>query len=198
MSTATFRRHRAVEGTTLVELLVVLTIASVIGGIITTAVVSALNSARSTNERVDAVQEIERAQRRIAQDLRSATGLILDPDDGDLSSDLIVEFRRAGTQNQVRYRVDAPADPEQPAQLVRDSDDSGQTLVTLLNNDDGTDPLFTYLNSRGVEIDCEALDGRACLGAARIRITIVRELPNSPPVRSNTEVTIRNIRFQGA
>jgi len=198
MSAPTMRRHRPDEGTTLVELLVVLMIVSVIGGIITAAVVSALNSARSTNDRIDAIQEIERAQRRVAQDLRSATGLILDPDDGDLSSDLIVEFRRSGTLNQVRYRVDEPDDPEDPAQLVRDSDDGGQTLVTLLNNDDGTEPLFTYLNSRGVEIDCEELSGRACLGAARIRITIVRELPDSPPVRSNTEVTIRNIRFLGA
>jgi len=190
-------RNRARDherGTTLVELLVALTVFGVIGGIVMAGILSAFDSSRTTNARIEAIQEIESAQRRIAQDLRSATGLIIHKDgkDGDdFHSDITVEFRRSGGPDEARYRID---DSVTPPRLIREGTD--QTLVTLLDNQEVE--LFTYIDSRGNVIDCEELNGRACLGAARVRITIIRDLPESPPVRSQTEVTIRNVRFLGA
>ena len=179
------------QGTTLVELLVALTVFGVIGAIVMAGILSAFDSSRTTNARIEAIQEIESAQRRIAQDLRSATGLIIHEDDGDFHNDITVEFRRSGGPDEARYRID---DSVTPPRLIREGTD--QTLVTLLDNQEVE--LFTYIDSRGNEIDCENLNGRACLGAARVRITIIRDLPEGPPVRSQTEVTIRNVRFLGA
>lgn len=106
MSRSAVRRSSPVSddrGVTLVELLVVLTILGIVGGIATLGVVSALQSARHTQERVEATQELEIGVQRIARDFRGAARnegnaalIIIDPppglfdelgDDGELVDD---------------------------------------------------------------------------------------------------------------
>lgn len=196
-------RSRDDGGFTLVELLVVLVILSILGGVTTTAVVTTLQSAAHTEQRVQALHELETALQRITRDLRVAEPLVLSPDatSGDFEAfqtDLGATVVRSGAPEDVRYRLVGDSE-DGPQQLIRE--DTGQTLVTLVDN--GGEPVFEYLRFDGEPLDCTDLtDVDDCrdrlMRASQIRIRLVRVIDEgNAPVRAETIVGVRSIRYGG-
>jgi prepilin-type N-terminal cleavage/methylation domain-containing protein len=203
-------RLRSEAAFTLVELLVVMVILGVVGGIATTAVVTTLQSASNTQSRVVALNELENALQRITRDLRVADPLQLSPDASDsdfavFETDLGADITTASGQESVRYRL--VGDPAAgPQRLVRE--DTGQTLVTLVDN--GGEPVFEYLRFDGTPLLCTGNDDASLdvtdvddcedilRQAAQIRINLVRVIDDSTrPVRAETIIAVRSIRYGG-
>lgn len=196
------------EGVTLVELLVVLTLVGVIGGIATAGIISALNSARATQSRVEALQELEIAGQRIVRELRAAQELVLaaGPDEEDpaaFQSELGAAVRRTDASGEVRtgvvnYWVDTDSEPARLlSEYVEDGDTEGaqQVLVTLVDVE-GADPVFRYLDARGQELACGTSCAITYASADRVEVVLRRELGDGrPPVVVRTQATIRSIRY---
>jgi prepilin-type N-terminal cleavage/methylation domain-containing protein len=175
--------NRSEAGFTLVELLVVLTLLGVVGGIVTSAIVTSLSSARNTQTRIEALNELEIALQRVTRDLRAAEELVLYPP--DVGTDLGAEVRRDGTRTIVRYRL--LADDER---FVRE--DTGQILVTRVDNP-VDQPIFAYLDRFGNPLDCVADN---CGNAAVVQVRLIRETVGQPVI-VETRVAIRNVRYGG-
>ena len=190
-------------GFTLVELLIVVTLLGVVGAIVTTGIVTALDNARMTQSRVDALQELEIGGQRIARELRAAQVLVLFDDVDDEYDDLDPEpFSRQlgadgirdGEGDTVTFEV-IEAEGDEPAQLISDTDGAEQVLITLVNLD-GDDPIFRYLNSRGEELECVVSCAATYASASRIEIVLRRNVGGDrPPVTVRTQVSVRNIRY---
>lgn len=183
-------RHDGDDGVTLVELLVVMVILGVVGSIVTMAVTTSLHSAGSTSARVLALDELQTATQRISRDLRAAEEFIIFDDD-DLDREVTVSVFRGGTEQEVTYRVE-----ERDGDDVLVRHDTGQTLITLVDNED--EPVFTYLDSFGDPIDCAGDCGNAYSKADQIRIRLVRGIENREPVIVETLVDVRNTRYEGS
>ena len=217
-----FRRDQ--RGVTLVELLVVIVILGVVGGIAFAGVLSALQSSRHTGERIDATQELEIALQRIARDVRGASQQLVitedapdnvdlqgfDADDPeyygfDLGVNLVEDLDEQ--DNPVTTRVtyvlsfpDVDEDGDTPARLIRQREDSGdQTLVTLVDVD-VTEPVFRYLDVRGNPIECttDGECGKDLAEASQLEIVLTRNLQGRAEsiVTARTRVFIRNIRYE--
>jgi type II secretory pathway pseudopilin PulG len=184
------RIRRDTAGATLVELLVVMVLLGVIGSVVTSAVITGLRSAASTQARLEALHELEVAVQRVSRDLRAARVLSLSPDDA-FGRDLGAEIDRDGQDLTVRYRVVAVDGVDE---LVRE--DTGQTLVTLVDND-AAQPVFRYLTSAGDEVPCTTVDDCkiAYLQSAQIEISLVRAVPGQGDIRASTRVSVRSIRY---
>ena len=181
-------RYRREDGVTLVELLVVLVLMGVVGGVVMTAIVTAFDSARVTTSRATALNEIETALQRVARDLRTAEDVIVT---GDPRNSISVNIVREGNRRTVSYKVEDDA-------LVRE--DTSQTLVTLIDNDLDEQPIFTYYDRFDevilcVEDDCPLAE---IARIARIEITIVRGIEGGSPVVASTSVGVRNFVRYGS
>lgn len=181
-------RYRREDGVTLIELLVVLVLMGVVGGVVMTAIVTAFDSARVTTARSTALNEIETALQRVARDLRTAEDVIIT---GDPRSSINVNIRREGVVRTVTYEVEDGA-------LVRE--DTGQTLVTFIDNDLDEQPVFAYYDRFGEVIPC--VEGDCPLAEiariAQIEITIVRGIEGRAPVVASTSVGVRNFVRYGS
>lgn len=178
------RFHRE-DGVTLIELLVVMVVFGVVGGIVLTSTVTALQNAAATNARIDALQELELAMQRVTRDLRAADPLELVT--GEYDTALGASILRDGQRSSVRFRLVDAGDVQQ---MVRE--DVGQTLVTNLDN--GGDPVFEYLDRFGQEITCTSDCDTALLQAAQVQVRFVRVIPDSTPAIVETRVSVRNLR----
>jgi type II secretory pathway pseudopilin PulG len=185
-------------GASLVELLVVLVLLGIIGGMVTSAVTTAFRSTATTQARIDALQELEVALQRMTRDFRTASELQLAPiGDASASFDdyLGADIIRGGTLEPIRYRLVDPGNGD-PQRLIRV--DTGQTLVTLVDN--GGEPVFSYLRFDGSEIDCDGLSEAQCgdailEGVTTVGIRLVREIDGRAPVAAETRVAVRSIRY---
>lgn len=210
------RRRTSDEGAvTLVELLVVVTLLGVIGGVATAGIVTTLNSARVTQARVDAIQELEIGGQRIARELRAAQSLVLAAgtdaglDPTPFERQLGARVLRDADDYGVIFDIVEGDGPDDPARLVSrtfpdpdnppdpdDPDTTDITLVTLVNLDTD-EPIFRYLDSRGQELQCVWDSCAATYAqAARIEILLRRDIgADHPPVTVRTEVAVRNVRY---
>jgi prepilin-type N-terminal cleavage/methylation domain-containing protein len=175
------------RGFTLVELLVVLLLLGIVGGIVGNAVITSFRSSRATTNRTVALHELEIALQRMTRDLRAADPLVLSSG-GDYDRQIGAWIDRDGTREIVRYEI-VEVDGNQ--QLIRV--DTNQTLVSLVDN--GGEPVFRYLDEDGEQIECTTDCSSAYLRAARVEIRLVREIPNREPVRAITSVGVRGMRF---
>lgn len=180
---------RDARGFTVVELLVVMLLLGIVGGVVGSAIVSGLNSSRATTARTVALHELEIALQRMTRDLRAADPLVLS-DSGDFDTQLGARIDRDGTRSVVSYEIQVNDGVQQ---LVRV--DTGQTLVSLVDN--GGEPVFRYLDSEGIEIQCTTDCSSKYLGTARVELRLVREIPGSEPARAITSVGVRAIRYGG-
>ena len=183
------RESRSSEsGVTLVELLVVMVLLGVVGGIVTTAVVTSLQSATASTNRVLALNELETAQQRIVRDLRSATIIAppgADPGDPDPGEFVSMTVFRDGVFQDVTYELDGQ-------QLIRS--ETAQVLVAFIDNDAFAVPIFTYFDQQGDEIDCTV----DCSAAATVQVQLVRGIEGRAPVIVETNASIRNLRYRSS
>lgn len=177
------------RGFTVVELLVVMVLLGIVGSVVGSAIVGGFRSSRATTARTVALHELEVAMQRMTRDLRAADPLVLS-ESGDYASQLGARIDRDGTRSVVSYEIQVDDGVQQ---LVRV--DTGQTLVSLVDN--GGEPVFRYLDAEGAEIVCSTDCASDYLGTNRLEIRLVREIPDSEPVRAITSVGVRAIRYGG-
>jgi prepilin-type N-terminal cleavage/methylation domain-containing protein len=189
------RRTRDERGVTLVELLVVMIIMGVVGGITTTAIVTSLHSAQHTQQRVQAMHELETALQRMTRDLRMAEAFVMS-DDTDHHNEVTVAIHRAGTDAEVTYRVVEQVVGEDETVEVLVREDTEQVLVTLVQNSEESLPVFDYLDAMGQPLACADDCGSVYAKAPQIRVRLVRGIEGREPVVVETLVSVRNLRYQ--
>jgi prepilin-type N-terminal cleavage/methylation domain-containing protein len=176
-------------GFTLVELLVVMVLLGIVGGIVVNAVTVSLRSASHTTARIAAQHELEVALQRISRDLRAADPLVLSTTD-DWETDLGAEIDRDGSRRVVQFALTAVDGQQNVVQI-----DSGQTLITEVDN--GTEPIFRYLDQVGDPVACPVTCATSYLGTAQVEIKLVRGIPGGSTVSAETRVAVRSIRYGG-
>jgi prepilin-type N-terminal cleavage/methylation domain-containing protein len=182
-------RSPSQAGFTLVELLVVMVLLGIVGGIATTAIVTSLQSASNTNARVLALDELQTAMQRISRDLRAAEVFTIN-DSTDFEREITATIFRDGSPSNVSYVVE-----ERDGVDVLVRQDTGQTLITLVDND--TVPVFTYLGADGGPIVCATNCVNEYSKAQQIRIVLMRGIEGKDPVIVESVVNVRNTRYEG-
>lgn len=197
-------------GFTLVELLVVIVILGVIGGMVTSTVIASLNATRRAEARMTALSDLQRGVERVGRELRAADPLVLDSEN-DYAMSVGADVSRAGERITYRYYIVEPADgnPELREDVVRSTlggdliEQRDGLFIADIANIETEVPLFTYfaIDDEGElsEIDCEDLSDSACrdkhLTASQIRLSLEKLLPEQDPVYVETMVNIRNTRY---
>jgi prepilin-type N-terminal cleavage/methylation domain-containing protein len=192
-------RHEQ-AGFTLVELLVVMVLMGVVGSITVAAIVTGMNSQRTTQDRLDALHELEVATQRAIRDLRVASPLLVSTQT-PASEHIGTRFRRGGEPTTVFYELETDEDSNEQflVQLVSTGGESfSRRLVTAVDN--GDTPLFRYFDTDGSELECDwdlpELEYRDCiLSANAVAIRLVRGVHGQEPVVVETRVNIRSIRY---
>jgi prepilin-type N-terminal cleavage/methylation domain-containing protein len=172
---------RSDAGFTLVELLVVVLLLGVVGGIVTSGLVSAMQNTRASQARIEAMAELQRGAERITREFRAACPVM------SMGSEQVVvgvvrggetqyhEFYRDG-QDRLRHAIKDTA--EAPP-------DGGTVLLNDLA-DYGADELFTFLGP----------DGNPATEERRVRVAVLtlrRDLPEQDqPVEVTTSTSLRN------
>ncbi|MFA9429166.1 type II secretion system protein J [Egicoccus sp. AB-alg2] len=208
-------RSRQEEGFTLVELLVAIVLLGVVGSVVVSAIVTGMSSARTTTARTMAIHELEVALQRVGRDLRAADPLYVS-DNGSYGTHIGAELIRDRQVQVVAFRVvnenggqflvqdTATADLSAVGNgTVEIVEQPRRTLVT--NIDNGTAPVFTYFDDYGAEIICtvsgsvtqEECD-LAYSDAYKIGIRLERQLEGQSPVRAETFITVRNMRYRSS
>lgn len=183
----THERVSSDEGVTLVELMVVMVIAAVIGGIVTTGILTGSRTVRAGEKRLDAITELQTASERVARELRAARA---EPTPLLAAEDTLArtEVDRNGTRLQIEFEVDGDELVERRWDLSVDPNATGPpstfVLVTDSGNDAGT-PAFVYLDRDGNPTS-------TLRDIHSVRIELVRELGDGRSVQVNTAVRIRN------
>jgi prepilin-type N-terminal cleavage/methylation domain-containing protein len=211
MLTMSPQTNRSEGGFTLVELLVVMMLLGVVGGVVTSAIISSMNSASRSTARIMATHELEIALQRVGRDLRGADPLFIS-DERRYGEHVgarflrnrhmvVVSFElRDGEQQELvqettTYDLDEIIDGGTPTVV-----ETQHTLVTTVDN--GDEPVFRYYDRAGDELTCDPATegGSYCDGvyasAKRIGIHVVRDVAGQTPVRADTQVSVRNTRYQ--
>lgn len=176
-------------GFTLIELMVVTLLLGVVGGIVVSALATASRSSVSTTSSIQALQELEIAMQRVSRELRAADPLELSSD-GDYDTALGAEIDRGGERRVVEFALVENGGRQQLVQI-----DTGQTLITEVDN--GSVPIFRYLDAAGEEIPCSSNCTEVYRDAYQIEIVLLRAQRDAPPVRAETRVAVRSMRYGG-
>ncbi|MFA9445650.1 type II secretion system protein J [Egicoccus sp. AB-alg6-2] len=201
------------QGFTLVELLVSMVLLGVVGSVVVSAIVTGMQSARTTTARTMAIHELEVALQRVGRELRAADPLYVS-ENGAYGTQIGAEVVRNGQVQVISFAV---VEEDGQQFLVQDTAigdiadiESGvvelttlprRTLVTAVDN--GSDPVFTYFDDYGDPIVCtpptpgpsEACD-LAYSDAYKIGLRLERTLSDQSPVRAETYITVRNMRYR--
>ena len=209
---------RGDDGFTLVEVLIVTVLLGIVGSVVTMSLVQSMQFSRATSERAIALHDIERSLQVVGRELRIAEQVILDAD-GAFDERLAAQITRDGAFQIHTFTIESedPDDPDSIQLLFQsiveyDREDvltngfSGATAVTqprrrlITDIDNGIEAVFTYHRSDGQEIVCApdvAGDCRDAYGNAnQIGIRLVRNLHDQEPIRAETRITVRNLRYQ--
>ena len=198
------------DGVTIVELLVVMVLVGIIGGFVTTSLVTGLQTARATSERAIALHDLERSLQVVGRELRVADPLILDEgrEFGTSIGALVVRDGQAQqhtftleTTSEGRFLVQqtnvyeladvGSAGPDDATPL---SSQPRRNLVTDV--DDDLQTVFRYLDQRGEAYSCpDDVPVTACR-PHQVVIELVRTLPGGQEIRADTTIGIRNLRYQ--
>lgn len=211
--------HRRDEaGVTLIELLIVTLLIGVVGSVVTMSLVQSMQFSRDTSERAMALHDIERSLQVVGRELRIAEQVILDAG-GDFDERIAAQITRDGAFEIHTFTIEHenPDDPDSIQLLFQsiveyDREDvfangfDGATAVSqprrrlITDIDNGIEAVFTYHVPGGEEITCDqsvAGDCRDAYGNAnQIGIRLVRNLAGQEPIRAETRITVRNLRYQ--
>lgn len=188
------RLHRGLDdetGFTLVELLVVMALMLIVGGVVLNGIVSGLSAAERGRQRVIALTDLERAAERMARDLRFA-----DPVDAASGTSVTVNVLRDDAGSQVRHRVtytvagdaitEMRAIYDPPSAAVAGSTTTREVIADL---DAGT-TVFAFFKADG-QPWTSGTDAPGEL--AEIQLDLRRELPQQDPIEVETSVFVRNV-----
>ncbi len=199
-------------GFSLIELLIVMVLMGVIGGVVTTSIVQAMQNSRATSERSIALHDIERSLQTVARELRVADPIYL-TDGEDYQSTIgaeVVRDRKVAVHtftieliDDVQFLVQDTT--EYPLDSLDDGDPTNDDPVTLPRRrlvtdlDNGLESVFTYHDEDGVEIECDIAIASQCddryADASQVGIRLVRNLDGQEPIRAETRVSVRNTRY---
>lgn len=202
------------DGVTLVELLVVMVIMGVIGIMVVNSFVSSSQAVTAGMTRADALEDIRPAVQRITRELRVADPLVV-PSAANHRNEVGATVYRDTDGDDVPERFrhlftvaddDGNGEWELTETVHLIADDGTETLVRenelviLVDNGGAVDPVFTYFDEDGNEIDCTPLTSAECITALadthRIGFHVTRVVPGqNAPVAVDTAVQVRNVRF---
>lgn len=190
---------RSEAGFSLIELLVVMVLVGVIGSVVFSSSLQALQIQSDTTSRLDAMHELEGAVQRASRDLRAANPLRISTTE-DAESYIAADVYRGNEKLEVIYELVELGDDRALAQSVSREGEivSQRDLVTLVRDD--TTAIFRYLDADGELIRCDAgpADCAAEFGRAySIAIRLERLVRDQEPVVVETVVSIRNVRYGG-
>lgn len=200
-------------GFTLVELLVVITILTIIGGIVTTTVVRSIQVSHRAQQRAESLATLQNSLQRIGQEIRAADPLLLETG-MDVERDIGIQILRGGQKHLVRYYIDVDGDLVEDREIwdldgtTPESEVEGRLLASNVVLDNVT---FTYYDdvfidpaddtATGRVIDC-AVDGviedAECLaeylGAAFVEIRVRTDLIQTADQEIVSLINLRNER----
>lgn len=187
-------------GFSLIELLVVLVITGIVGGVVVSAITAGMRSASQTSTRIDATQELEVALQRMSRDIRAADPLELSPS-GAFATEAGAKVVRGPKTFRVMYFLDASGS-ELRSELI-ELDAQGQPLPgvaeqqLVTNVDMGTEPVFSYLDATGRELTgCSPDCATTYREASQVGIRLVRRLDDDSRVVVETRVSVRSVRYR--
>ena len=191
--------HHSESGFSLVELLVVLVITGILGGVVVSAITTSMRSASATSARIHATQELEIAMQRMTRDFRAADPLELSPS-GDFATEAGARVLRGADASTVMYALDD--DGSALRSRVVELDENGQQVAgvpsqqLVTNVDNGDTPVFSYLDSSGETLPCDPDCTTAYRQAAQVRIQLVRRIDDDTEVVLDSQVSVRSVRYR--
>ena len=188
------------QGFTLVELLVVMLIAGVVGAVVTTALVRGMQTSTMAQSRINGLSDLQRGLERVARELRVADPLCVPVDAGDPDiheSRLGASVYRDGKRYYHEFYLAGSGENQSLLQDVTVYDPPDASTGTLLSSgtfvaETGNDllgiPLFEYFDQNG--------DTPTPVGAAaQVTINLSKQVLDDDPVRVTTTVEVRNTRY---
>ncbi len=182
------RLDRDEHGITLVELLVVLVIFGIVGGMVFSGIVSSLRTTTRAQDRIDAMTELEKSVERIGRELRAACQVnTFEPD--DVSVDVV----REGNIYRYRYVLGSVLgggqvpDALYEVRSVRDPSTGsfGSTSTRLFLNDVDNTTLFVYSSPDGTAPG-------VATEVSKAEITLRGTPANQNPIEVRTGIHLRN------
>lgn len=199
------------RGYSLVELLVVVVMLGVIGGFVTTAVVTGMRTTQATEARTYALTDIHRGLERVGRELRAANPIELDTG-GAYADSLGATVIRDGQEIVYRYYLEEEDD--ETTSLLEDvqrtdlatgtmTEQNGLFIADIANLDTGT-PLFTYYGTDNVTrelelVTCTGLDEDECRqehqAATQVELNLEKYVDGQDRILVTTVVNVRNTRL---
>ena len=198
------------DGFTLVELLVVVMLLSVIGGLVGTSLVTGMRVTSATQSRYDAIHDLQKGVDRLARELRAADPIwypapssgipgeasaameiYRDPPAFTIRERFTYTFCPAARKLFVRRQTPAPAltsPPTTPPTLTCPATPTGAApagSVPLISNVDAM--TFTYQTAAGTT-------PTAARDVHRIIVTVRRAVPGQADINIRTALRVRNAR----
>lgn len=182
MLNASERLHQD-DGFSLVELLIAMFLAAVVGGVAVSGIVGGLQQSARTQDRIDAFNELQLAMERMSREVRAADPIIVATD-----TRIEVQVRRDGQCSQFSYELTGDV-----LRVQRDvSNDDCETFTTGMPTPLASEvvnpvgrPMFSYQTHDGSVATTEDEIGV-------VNIEIQRDIPDQPPVAVSTVVNVRN------
>lgn len=194
------REMREDEGFTLVELLVVIILLGVIGGITLAASLAAMRTQRQAENRTAQLTAVETALERITKDIRVADPLVAAD-----AQDLTLDVFHNGACEQRRYYVSGgqllmstQAWPTSSACATKSGSlGSATTQVLVSQVVTGSSPLFSYARVDAVSDEVVQVASPVAAGAVsqvrRVDVTVVAALQGGHPnITLSSGVDLRN------
>lgn len=177
-----FQRLRSEDdGISLVELLVAVGLATVIGGLLVTTVVQSFAAERRTVSRVEALNEAKSAMERMSRDVRAAAPIVI-AEAGRVQADV---ERDVGA---LRMTYQVVADGATSRIDVTTDDGTSATTRVLVDGLDPATQVFEYLDGSGVATTL--VDD---IRSVRLRLRVLPSATDAS-VELDDEVTVRNAR----
>lgn len=179
------------SGFTLVELLVVMALMLVVGGVVLNGIVSGLRASERGRQRVVALTDLERAVERMARDLRFA-----DPVDAASATSMTVNVLRDNAGAQVRHRVTytvaggAISESRAVYNPPSAAAPASTTTRTVIDDLDAATTVFSFAKADGQAWNAGT---DALSDLAEIQLDLRRELPDQDPIQVETSVFVRNV-----